>query len=164
MSLTEVGTPHPPLPSANATATCPTAPLRRHVLPPPVQEQAATMHHRLLRACKLFLLYFWRSPCVPSIPLFLHARIGCGASAKWFIAPVCAKPPSTLEHIARSALEIRSDFVSGSTWLDGFLDIVVVKVVRVVISYPCQVGLIVRVGTFRHPCRVKSYRLAVCYG
>ena len=29
------------------------------------------------------------------------------------------------------------------------------------ISFPCSVGLIVRVGTFGHPCRVKSFRKAV---
>ena len=29
------------------------------------------------------------------------------------------------------------------------------------ISYPRQVGLIMRVGTFGHPCRVKSFRKAM---
>ena len=61
----------------------------------------------------LLLLYFWGSPCVPCIPLFLFAHIGCGAAAKWFIAPVCAKPPSTLSLTDRSVSETRPDFVSG---------------------------------------------------
>ena len=79
----------------------------------------------------LLLIYFGK-PLGALYPLFLvctyRMRYVRASMLKRVIRPsVCFDPRKPFSQTARSVSEIRPDFDSGSTWLGGFLDIVVVK-------------------------------------